>query len=168
MVASSRRPWSHAKLIEIVRKIYRKASSLFSLTLKSVKAHAGIPGNEAADTLSKAFSIRSMKTDVNLNLDEDIPYYRHERAWPYGPPFSTLPLNVFHTPSFPPSPNGVLPAADSKTKKKPDPDPAVGAAIAAPLRRSARFARRASEDNFLTDAIVSRSLEEPLDFKHDD
>jgi len=153
MVASTRRPWSNSKAIELVRKLFRKASASFSLTLKWVKAHAGVPGNETADGISKTFSLRSAATPGNLQLDDDIPYFRGQRIWPYGPPIST---HLFSTPNFPPSPNGSIPVADNKRidkRKTSSHGPQAGS------RRSARL----SKIN-----IVEHSFLESLDFKHSD
>jgi ribonuclease HI len=156
MVASTRRPWVNCKAIDIVRKLFRKASVLFALTLKWVKAHAGVPGNETADSISKCFSHRSATSRVNLQFDGDVSYFRSQHIWPYGPPVSTLPPHLFYVPSFPLFPNGSIPIADSKRndkRKTSTHDSPAG------TRRSARLAKI---------NIVEQSVVEPLDFKHSD
>ena len=170
--ASLRRPWSNGPAVNIVRRLMRVAVSLFSVRLLWIKAHAGIPGNEAADQIAKRFS-----TSTNISVPSDVstlPYHRCQFVWPFGPPLSSLPLHIFSPPSLPSSPNSSLslpsdpdvPARFPKTPHLATSTKATPTRSPLSVRRSTRLA--ATFVHRVADDLVANSLIEPLDFKHCD
>jgi hypothetical protein len=183
---SLRAPVTNRSIVLLLRSVFKKASSSFSIDLHWVRGHSSIGGNFRVDRIAKAFGKRSVVTPA-FNFDS-VSFEHCLSDWSFGFPLSALPSHIFEIsiPRFPwlskPPLSSVASFAPVRTKRYRDCScadfsltdsvpfntkrskvwsskfPLSPVASLAPVR-SKRYRDRSCVDFYITDS-------EPLDFKH--